>query len=309
MREIIIYLLEDSEEDAYIVKRLMANSGMQDFKLRSYLTLDALEKAITIMPPDVIISDMNLQESRGLDTLIRVKRFAGDYPIIVLTGYEEESIGYDAIQLGAQDYIPKSELTGNLLKRSVRFSRERFQLLKSLEEKVRRDPLTMLPNREAFDERIKEMISDGERYNTPFALLFFDVDKFKGINDNHGHLVGDQILKAIGARLNIFKRSSDFVSRYAGDEFVMIAKNVGDVEELECLVRSKFDMIQDSYAVESDEGKIINIDACASIGAALYGTHGKTVDELIAEADKAMYTGKSNGCGWSIAESTKVESV
>ena len=300
MIETLIYLLEDCEEDAYIVKRLMGNSGMHTFKLREYTTLTALENAVSILPPDIIITDMNLPESKGLATVVEVKRIAGDCPIIVLTGFEDESTGYDAIQLGAQDFIPKAELTGNLLKRSIRFSLERFNLLKNLEEKSVRDPLTLLHNRNAFEQRLAEVLSEALRYEQNFGLLFFDVNEFKEINDMHGHLVGDQVLKSLASRLNLFKRASDFVSRFAGDEFVMIVKNVTSADDLESIAKSKYVSLKDTYSVASADKKLLRLDLSVSVGAALYDTHGKTYEELLESADKAMYCAKKNGKGWSL---------
>lgn len=300
MIETLIYLLEDCEEDAYIVKRLMGNSRMHTFKLREYSTIGELEKAINILPPDIIITDMNLPESKGLNTVVEVKRIAGECPIIVLTGFEDDTTGYDAIQLGAQDFIPKAELTGNLLKRSIRFSMERFNLLKNLEEKSVRDSLTLLHNRNAFEQRLAEVLSEVERYEQYFGLLFFDVNEFKEINDMHGHLVGDQVLKSIATRLNLFKRASDFVARFGGDEFVMIVKNVTSADDLENIAKTKHQSLNDTYSLASANKTLLRLELSVSVGAALYKEHGKTYEELIESADKAMYCAKKNGQGWSL---------
>ncbi|GAA0302755.1 hypothetical protein GCM10009128_22580 [Psychrosphaera haliotis] len=306
MNDQLIYLLEDSKDDVYLVKSMLIGNFKSHFKMSNYETVADLEAGMKSMLPDLLIIDLNLPDSVGLETLVKVKKFAKDFPIIVLTGYDDEVTGERAIQLGAQDYIPKSDLHKSLLLRSIRFSKERFALMKSLEENVFRDALTLLNNRESFNVKLEEMVNEGARYEKSFALLFIDLDNFKQINDEYGHLVGDQILKSVGSRLNVFNRGSDYVARYGGDEFVLLAPNISELTHLRQLAKIKFDVISGAYAVETSQQAVKNIIVEASIGGAIFDIHGKSANELLKSADEAMYKAKTQQTGIAIADTPEL---
>ena len=306
MNDQLIYLLEDSKDDVYLVKSMLIGNFKSHFKMSNYETVADLEAGMKSMLPDLLIIDLNLPDSVGLETLVKVKKFAKDFPIIVLTGYDDEVTGERAIQLGAQDYIPKSDLHKSLLLRSIRFSKERFALMKSLEENVFRDALTLLNNRESFNVKLEEMVNEGTRYDKSFALLFIDLDNFKQINDEYGHLVGDQILKSVGSRLNVFNRGSDYVARYGGDEFVLLAPNISELTHLRQLAKIKFDVISGAYAVETSQQAVKNIIVEASIGGAIFDIHGKSANELLKSADEAMYKAKTQQTGIAIADTPEL---
>ena len=306
MNDQLIYLLEDSKDDVYLVKSMLIGNFKSHFKMSNYETVADLEAGMKSMLPDLLIIDLNLPDSVGLETLVKVKKFAKDFPIIVLTGYDDEVTGERAIQLGAQDYIPKSDLHKSLLLRSIRFSKERFALMKSLEENVFRDALTLLNNRESFNVKLEEMVNEGTRYGKSFALLFIDLDNFKQINDEYGHLVGDQILKSVGSRLNVFNRGSDYVARYGGDEFVLLAPNISELTHLRQLAKIKFDVISGAYAVETSQQAVKNIIVEASIGGAIFDIHGKSANELLKSADEAMYKAKTQQTGIAIADTPEL---
>ena len=309
MNDQLIYLLEDSQDDVYLVKSMLSGNNNINFKLSDFETVKSLEAGMQYMTPDIILVDLNVPDCVGLETLVKVKQFAKHFPIIVLTGYDDEITGERAIQLGAQDYIPKSDLNKNLLIRSIRFAKERFSLMRVLEENVFRDSLTLLNNRDSFNQKLDEMINECHRYKREFALLFIDLDNFKQINDEYGHLVGDQILKSVGSRLNVFNRGSDFVARYGGDEFVLLAPNVNDLEQLKQLASIKFDVISGAYAVETNQQAVKNIIVEASIGAAIFDMHGKTSEDLIKAADSAMYQAKTGQTGIALATSNEPTNV
>jgi len=158
------------------------------------------------------------------------------------------------------------------------------------------DSLTGLLNRRAFKEAISEQIENHEGY--PFALLFVDADRFKAINDTHGHDMGDEVLKHITQCIQNCLRTSDTLSRKAteehsvsarmgGDEFVVLLHGVHNAEIAERVAQR----LQEAVAKPLlHDGAIIN--ASVTVGAALYPSHGSTVDELMQNADEAMYQAK-----------------
>lgn len=295
MNTCLVYLLEDNDEDAYLVKRTLAKvEGRQKFNVKHFINLEQLDHAINTVKPDVLLLDLNIEESQGLSTLIKVKQLNIRAPIVVLTGVSETLFGEKAIQLGAQDYIPKHELSGPLLARTITFSKERYEMHRNLENLVVMDKLTMLHNRGAFDTELEKAISGSERYGHGFGLLFIDLDNFKPVNDTLGHQAGDQLLKIISAKLKMYKRASDFVARYGGDEFVVIAPNLCEKNQLKKLVQHKYDLLSDTYCLQDESGCIQEVKLSLSIGAVIYPSDAASAAELVAKADKAMYFAKSN---------------
>jgi diguanylate cyclase (GGDEF)-like protein/PAS domain S-box-containing protein len=149
------------------------------------------------------------------------------------------------------------------------------------------DNLTKVPNRYLLFEHLKHLIEQSKRNHRTFALFFVDLDKFKRINDSRGHAFGDQVLIETA---KIFKRNirnSDTIARYGGDEFVLLLEDVQSKSEALNMMRTL------SAEVSSDcmiNGEKFNISF--SIGAALFPEDGVTAEQLIASADKAMYSGK-----------------
>lgn len=161
---------------------------------------------------------------------------------------------------------------------------ERKNLENELENFANYDKLTGLPNRRLFFERLDRIVMESERDQHQFVLLFLDLDGFKDINDNCGHAVGDEVLITVGNRLLQCIRKSDTVARMGGDEFTLIIRNI----ENETIVPALLTKIQNAI----QEVMLINNMTCkvnASIGAAIYPTHGNDGEALLRNADASMY--------------------
>lgn len=289
--ELIVYLLEDSHDDVYLLKQLLANDKSINYSILNTDTLSGLRKQIDGLVPDILLIDLNIAESMGLETLLEVKKFCSNIPIIVLTGSDDE-LGVKAIQLGAQDYLLKAEITASSLKRAIHFARERLVLYTALEQLATRDKLTMLHNRSALDEKLEGIEYDFMRYQVKYAILMMDINDFKQINDTYGHLVGDKILQHIGHRLQMFNRATDFVGRFGGDEFVFVVPKVDTPEKLKELIHNKRKVLNGEYAIQAESNEIVNISISVSIGGAIRGIDGSGAKELINIADKNMYLDK-----------------
>jgi len=152
------------------------------------------------------------------------------------------------------------------------------------------DVLTNLPNRLMFEERLKQAISKSVRKGKLSALLFLDLDRFKNINDSLGHGVGDELLKQIATRLLSVSREEDTVSRFGGDEFIILLE---DIETKAHALRSAdkiLNVFQEQFHLQGYE-----FDMSTSIGITLFPENGKEVEQLIKQADTAMYAAKENG--------------
>ena len=152
------------------------------------------------------------------------------------------------------------------------------------------DPLTGLPNRRLFEDRLALAIARADRYAEGLCVMFLDLDNFKVVNDTHGHDVGDSLLKAVGNRLRGCVRDHDSVARIGGDEFLVLFPELGDREDAERVGRKLLRQFARPFAVQG-----ISLDMTASIGIALYPIHGMNAEELLKRSDESMYRAKGLG--------------
>lgn len=151
------------------------------------------------------------------------------------------------------------------------------------------DYLTGLPNRALFVEHATQALELAKRHQRRLAILFIDLDRFKPINDQYGHAAGDTVLKAIAERLHGMLRTSDTICRQGGDEFVILLPEFDEPAHIEKLARNLREAIQQPCSVD---GKQLSVSA--AIGIACYPEHGSSVDELVRQADSAMYQAKTD---------------
>lgn len=152
------------------------------------------------------------------------------------------------------------------------------------------DPLTELPNRTLYHDRMQTALHSGKMDPTlKHAILFMDLDKFKQVNDTYGHLTGDRVLKLVGERLSSVLRFGDTVARIGGDEFTAILYGIKDKSDVDQLAKRMVEAIEKPFMVDGHE-----IHISISIGVSLYPADAHQIEDLLARADKAMYNAKKN---------------
>lgn len=165
---------------------------------------------------------------------------------------------------------------------------------KASEERIRflseHDFLTGLPNRALLEDRLAQMISYAERFGGQLALLFVDLDRFKAINDTLGHHIGDLLLKQVARRIGEGVRVSDTVSRQGGDEFLVLLREIDAPEDAARVAEKLIESIGAPYRIEGH-----TVRTAPSIGIALYPDDGRSMGELVRNADTAMYHSKERG--------------
>lgn len=173
----------------------------------------------------------------------------------------------------------------------VQDKKEIIEAQEKIEFLALHDPLTELPNRRALTQYLETTIANLSP-NKIFFLAYIDLDKFKPVNDKHGHQVGDLVLQIVAERISSVLRSSDFASRVGGDEFVLVIDHIDDKNQLQKMCDRILESIEQPIAVDSN---IIQISA--SIGVVEYQKHGLNLDTLMHNADLAMYEIKNSSKG------------
>ncbi|MEA5442779.1 GGDEF domain-containing protein [Cyanobium gracile] len=150
-----------------------------------------------------------------------------------------------------------------------------------------KDPLTNVPNRSAFDQRLEHGLSQSKRHGWGLAIFSIDVDQFTSINDSYGHDLGDEVLQMVATRLTSFLREDDMVSRWGGDEFVCLLLEVGDQADVMRMAKEMVERIAEPCVLHGDVLRVR-----VSIGIAIFPAHGSSAEILLNKADLAMYEAK-----------------
>ena len=185
-----------------------------------------------------------------------------------------------------------------LLARSFDDMQHQIQLqMSTLQDKQREldhlasnDPLTGLPNRRVFMDRLEHALARARRAEKQLAILFVDLDQFKEINDKLGHAVGDVMLRAAAERLRAVVRETDTVARLGGDEFIILSEDIGDSQAAIVIADKIIEVLAAPVAYRE-----CSLRVGASIGIGIYPRDGATATEVIASADQAMYRAKASG--------------
>ena len=161
---------------------------------------------------------------------------------------------------------------------------------KKVNDLARSDPLTALANRRAFVDRLHNGFAACRRGAKPFAILYFDLDHFKDVNDTLGHAVGDELLRQVAARVRDTVRATDLIARFGGDEFAVLQSDVEDLEAAGTLAGKIGNVIGEPYVIEGNE-----VHISASIGISRYAPEVTAPDAMMIQADLALYRAKEDG--------------
>lgn len=218
--------------------------------------------------------------------------------------YEEKTDVYDEIEVlinGKSRFLSiriapinnsENSIDGRIITFSDITSRRKHQNI--LETLAFHDPLTRLANRRKFEEEVQRAFKTSRENGENFAILYFDLNRFKNINDTMGHEVGDEFLKYVAARIASILRKPDTLARLGGDEFAALLHNCDELG-IEVVVERILDNVQRPFRIKNH-----TIIADLSIGASLYPDHGETFNQLLRHADTAMYQAKSEGGGLNV---------
>lgn len=287
---ITILSVEDDDDDADLLAHALAQSKDCAYEILRARSLAEFRQLLPAATPDIVLLDLHLPDSSGMDTVGRVLAEAGGVPVLVLTGSADANVGLNSVQAGAQDFLPKTELLSPLLFRAIDFAIQRGRLVQQAERKALSDPLTGLGNRAFFNQSVEAAVGRARRHGSLFALAFIDLDGFKAINDSHGHAAGDEVLKEVANRCRKASRVNDIVCRLGGDEFVLLLDNILTAHQAGLAARHYTDAIERPIALSTPG---VNVRIGASLGIALCPADGVTAEMLTGVADRRMYAAKA----------------
>ncbi len=215
---------------------------------------------------------------------------APEIPIIVLSDDPAEELGIAAIRAGAQDHLCKAELTAAGLRRAIRYAIERKRGEVALARQALHDPLTRLPNRVLFVDRLRGALDRSRRTGDPVVVMFLDVDCFKQINDTLGHAAGDRLLIVLAERFGQLLRPMDTVARFGGDEFTFLFEGLGG-RRAAAQVAARITASASRPALLAGRRRAVTV----STGVAIVTDPEAATEAVICRADRAMYRAKELG--------------
>ncbi len=284
-----VLLVEDSATDAMILDLAIQATGF----CAATQTAKSVREARALLRTnefDVVITDLRLPDSDGLKTVRELLAVASSVPLVVVSANDNDALAEQAIQTGAQDYLVKGQYARAALGRIVRHSVERKKTEARLLRLAMRDQLTGLVNRVFFRERVASALAGARRNNRPFAVMYVDLDGFKGINDSLGHDSGDALIQQAAARLQKAMREEDTVARLGGDEFAILIEDANSPQDVLRIAERCRQQLAIPFELDLQEATI-----SGSLGLAFYPEAGNSVDSLLSAADAAMYRAKHAG--------------
>jgi two-component system, cell cycle response regulator len=291
-----ILIVDDREANVSLVAQILSEDGYADVSTTTNsLEVCALHRKNRY---DLIVLDLQMPGMDGFEVMEGLKaEESEDYlPVIALTAQPAHK--RRALQTGARDFISKpfdlvdvTTRIHNMLEVRLLYKKlENYN--KVLEQRTLHDITTGLPNRNLFNDRLTHAIALAKRHTWTLAVMFLDLDRFKCINDAHGHAVGDEVLKGVAKRLSQHARDEDTVCRNGGDEFLYLMMDPRGSENIERIAGALLMAIAQPIDL-GDLQPVVN----ASLGIAVYPGDGTSEEQLIKNADTAMYRAKKAGVG------------
>ena len=249
---------------------------------------------------DIMILDLVLPDIDGRNFLIKLREDhrTATLPVLVLSAKNSPQIKAECFALGADDYFEKP-LDPALLTTRVAVTLQRSR---NLEKQTRFDHLTGLPNRAAFSENFESQSKLASREDTPLCLAMLDLDEFKKINDEHGHMVGDEALRYAATQIREKLRQSDYVARWGGEEFAVLLPATLEDEGKAALTKALSHLNQ--FPLVTKTGASITL----SFSGGVYQVKsGDTLEQALSKADEVLYRAKAGGRNCIMGSDDKIE--
>ena len=282
-----LLLVDDDAMNRDMLSRRLARKGY------TVLTAESGPRALEMLGSnriDALLLDVMMPGMSGIETLKRVRQShsVSELPVIMVTAKDRSEDVVDALDLGANDYVTKP------LDFPIVLARIRTQV-----NARRADPLTGLPNRVLFMDRLERLVGRARAGGASFAVFFLDVDRFKLINDSLGHLAGDELLIGLARRLETSLRASDTVSRLdgeptlarlGGDEFTILLDGVRTAADAQAIAERLLSVASQPFNLQGRD-----IFTSVSVGIVMSAARYERGEDMVRDADTAMYRAKALG--------------
>jgi len=279
-----IMIIDDDVNLAQHYKLVLRQAGMQVQITNRPRDVIA---AMNDFPPDVILMDLYMPECSGFDLakVIRQQQQFDSIPIVFLSTEFDTDKQLVAMRVGGDEFLTKP-ITDEHLETAVLIRAERARLLSEL---AMQDSLTGLLNHAKLKEQLALSVSRAQRSYQTFGFVMIDIDHFKAVNDNYGHMVGDRIIKSMAQLLRKRLRKNDVIGRYGGEEFAVIIDNCSHKDAC-TLINS----IREDFSDQSFQNNEKEFNVTFSAGVAMYPDY-TDAEALNQAADEALYRAKNSG--------------
>jgi len=285
-----VLLVDGSPADAIHAANILGQSSIGRFTVSRVASFAAAAERLRRTRYDAVLLDLALPDRQGLEAVKAMLAVAPDIALVVLSRGDDERLALEAVRLGAQDCLIRGQGDCALLRRAVRHAIERKRIERELSQLAKFDPLTGLPNRLLFHDRLAQAVQRIDRRDHVVALIFIDLDGFKAVNDRYGHAVGDRLLVAVAGRLRRVVRRTDTVARLGGDEFTIILEGLRHADDAARVAEQALLSLRQAFEIG---GAVIELGA--SLGVAIASHATELPDALTHRADAAMYRAKARG--------------
>jgi diguanylate cyclase (GGDEF)-like protein len=305
-----VLVVDDEETIRTIFSQVLEEDGYEVTEAAS--GEEALEIFRRELQP-IVLADILMEGMSGIQLLQEIKQINPDTQVIIITSHASLDSSITALRAGAYDYLQKPVDELDAISNTVARAADKIRLInenrslvaqlssvndelkqsnETLQQLATRDGLTGLYNHRFFQESLALEMSHSKRHNLPFSLLFMDVDFFKKFNDTNGHPMGDSLLKGLSKIIQGRMRGYDIVSRYGGEEFVVIMPKT---LKNDALVVAEY--LRQEVAAFPFEGRENMPDnrVTISIGVASFPEDGADAAALLLSADQALYKAKHEG--------------
>ncbi|MCP4679289.1 MAG: diguanylate cyclase [Deltaproteobacteria bacterium] len=322
-----ILIVVESDADAQLVQAFLVKCYGAEFTSERVKDLATAVELLDTQKIDVVLLDLELPDSEGLDTLLSLQGHAPTQTILVITDNDDEELAVESLRYGAQDYLAKNKINVWIMNRAIsyalgrketeeelRFAKteaertgwelheanerltheiaERKKLEKELEIQATTDPLTGLFNRRQGKKLMNKEASRVSRKLQDLSLIMMDIDHFKRVNDTYGHDAGDAVLVEVAGRLKDGCREYDSVVRWGGEEILIVCPET-DSQHVE-IVAERFREKLAGAPIEISDTQ--SIEVTASFGAASSEkVDNLSIESLITQCDNALYQAKKDG--------------
>jgi diguanylate cyclase (GGDEF)-like protein len=281
-----ILSLEDDPLQAAFLRRVLTSAG---YEFRGVDDPTRLESELAAFRPDLVLMDVTLPEVSGYDLVrsLRQDERHATLPVIILTTHGELDARIEAARAGGDEHLVKP-VSPALLLSTVAARVERGRFLRLL---VERDGLTGLLTHTALLERARAVLAQKRRDpGRQWTLIMIDLDRFKAVNDTHGHPTGDQVLVRLAGLLRARLRQADVVGRYGGEEFAVVLEDLTGEEAVRLVDRLRADFAAIEH--RSRDGTAFRVTLSAGVAVL---EEGESLSSWVNAADRALYSAKEAG--------------